>query len=84
MQFLLNECEVPYLLLFVDERESFVILDRVDYLWALQWRWSFTLSKARGLLPRKAYARRATRIDNAPVTVYLHKAICWRAHGLSL
>lgn len=67
-----------------EAHDLFVTLDQIDYEWAMQWRWNVRRTKDRGNPKHKVkwYAARATRINGKPITLYLHKEICYRAHGL--
>lgn len=60
-----------------------VILDHVDWIWAVRWRWSWTTSKIRARGKRKIYARRNTTDGRSDLQVWrwLHKEICLRHHG---
>lgn len=64
-----------------------VIVDEIDYAWALQWRWRPTFSKQRKPGHKlKVYATRSARIGGRGgrnVTIYLHKQILTRSLGLS-
>lgn len=71
---------INYKKIYLNDRGELIpcIIDKEDYDFASQWRWQAHWSKQK----KKAYARRATRINGKPISVYLHKEICYRAHGL--
>ena len=65
-----------------DNATNYVILDEVDYLWAIQWRWNL-LRYHSGGRAEKWYARRAISLYNDGVrcgtqTVLLHIEIMKR------
>jgi len=84
MEFLLDTTPVPYRPIYLDDTgELFVIVDEIDYAWAVQWRWRPMFSKDRGFShhKRKAYATRSSRIGGRGgrnVTLFLHKLILQR------
>lgn len=57
--------------------EHFAVLDEEDYLWASRWKWHAHKNKN-----GKIYARRNGCYMGRSVSVYLHKAVCLRAHGM--
>lgn len=76
------ESPVPFLPLYLDENETFVILDVEDYDWAVQYRWRACFSRGRPGWRRKVYAVRSTRRGGRiNRTLFLHKLVCWRAYG---
>lgn len=85
-----NECPIPYWPLYLagepfsDGSPRFVILDPVDYIWASQWKWRATFSKRGQGRKEKCYATRSARVAGTDrnVSIYLHKAICYRAYSL--
>jgi hypothetical protein len=61
--------------LWVDpDNEIYCHLDRVDYEWAIRWKWSFTRSKE----GKKVYITRLTRVGGRQVKLYLHKEVLKR------
>lgn len=59
-----------------DKADLFCLVDEVDYLWALQWRWQ----PKRHYRTKKIYACRTTRYgQGANFSVYLHIEIHKRA-----
>lgn len=69
--------------LYLDDRgEHIVLLDQVDYDWAIQWRWRPKFSRRSS--PRaklKVYAVRSVRIGGAggrSVSLFLHKTVLIR------
>jgi hypothetical protein len=52
-----------------------VILDAIDWAWALQWRWHITWDKRR----RKMYAARNTRRAGKQIKIFMHKEILKRS-----
>ena len=60
-----------------------VLLDYEDYQWAHRWLWSWTTSKQGATRRHKVYARRNTGSGKLTPQywIWLHKAICERAHG---
>jgi|GEM_PF-1425724 len=71
--------QLSFLPLYIDDASGFVVIDEEDYVWASQWRgWGWNPSKNR----KKLYVRRTSRYGGRFVSVYLHKAICLRAHGM--
>jgi hypothetical protein len=61
--------------------ELYCLVDEIDYLWAIQWTWSFTPNST-GL---KLYATRMTRRrreTTKQIKIYMHKAILERADFL--
>lgn len=82
---LLHQSPLPFVPVFLDEQEMFCIVDTQDHTWAMRWRWRPKWDKH----GRKAYAVRSADVGESwrgagrrQVTVYLHKEICLRAHGL--
>lgn len=84
MDFLLTECEVPYLPLYIqhDGEPIAVIVDKEDYAWAVRHKWQAKPSRKRANGKLKLYACRASvREKGRRRSIYLHKEICHRAHG---
>jgi len=77
-------CTIPYLPLYLGAGdgaaigEKYAIIDEGHYAWACQWKWKAHVSKGK----KKWYAVRATRLNGRAISIYLHKEILWRAHGL--
>jgi hypothetical protein len=62
-----------------DSGELYCVVDLFDYQWAMQWKWK--PSRSRGV-KTKVYAYRTTRFKGRHVSIWLHKEICLRTHGL--
>lgn len=64
---------------YLDPRDLsiFALVDRVDYQWAVRWRWTWRFDK-RG---KKRYAQRNTSVAGRRATLFLHKEIVRRARG---
>jgi hypothetical protein len=61
--------------LYLDPQcEKYAVLDYIDYIWAIQWKWKRNASRGR----RKWYAVRSTRVDGIAVTHFLHVEIMER------
>lgn len=77
------ESPVPFLPLFLDEHETFIVLDEEDHAWACRWHWYPKLSKQGATRKQKIYAYRMRNdlLRKQRQSVYLHKEICFRAHG---
>ncbi len=72
--------KLPYMPFYVGTcAELQIVIDEDDYMWASQWRWGINPSKN----GKKLYIRRTARAPSGRfMSVYLHKVICHRAHGL--
>jgi len=71
--------KLPYLPFYVGTHaELQIVIDEEDYLWASQWRWGINPTKNK----KKLYVRRTGRYAGRFISIYLHKAICLRAHGM--
>jgi hypothetical protein len=68
--------QIGYLPLYL-ARDVFAVVDEEDFVWASQWKWSAKPSKNR----KKLYACRTGYYAGRDISVFLHKAICLRAHG---
>ena len=75
--------DIPYLPIWLDPSgEMFVVVDREDYAWAIQWTWRIKFDKH----GRKVYAYHANGYyENGyrafTRSIYQHKEICRRAKG---
>lgn len=58
-----------------------ILLDWIDYQWAIRWRWSWCTSKIGRNRRHKVYARRNTGNGLSQQWLWLHKEICFRQHG---
>lgn len=65
-----------------------ILLDWIDYQWAIRWKWTWTTSKQGATRRHKVYGRRNTGggalvsgYRTPQVWVWLHKEICEREHG---
>lgn len=56
----------------------FAVVDEEDFIWASRWRWQAKPSKN----GKKIYACRVTTYEGRRMSVFLHKQICLRAHGM--
>ena len=59
--------------------ELFCVVDLHDWEWASKWKWKPIRSRGK---THKVYAFRTTRWKGKHVAYFLHKEICFRAHGL--
>ena len=64
-----------------------ILLDWIDYQWAIRWRWQWITSKQGHNRKHKVYGRRNTGggvysgVKTAQAWVWLHKEICLRHRG---
>lgn len=61
--------------IWLDDRGVlFCLVDEIDYEWAKQWRWHYTLDRTK----KKYYATRTARRGDGWVKLYMHKEIVAR------
>lgn len=58
--------------------DHFAVVDEEDYLWGSQWQWAVKPSKN----GKKFYAYRTSKYEGRKLSIFLHKEICLRAHGM--
>lgn len=55
------------------------VIDDIDYEWASRWLWNLCPSKN----GKKIYIRRSKKLRGGKwISIWLHKAICYREHGM--
>jgi hypothetical protein len=81
MNFLLSESTVPFLPLYLDEHETFCVVDDVDYEWASRFTWSKKLAKTGPNRKLIIYPYRTAARVGYKYSMFLHKVICFLAHG---
>lgn len=80
MDFLLFESPLPFRHIYVSAKHLYsVIVDPVDYDWALQWMWDVKFSKRSETRRLKVYPMRKDRNGTGWKNVYLHREIIRRA-----
>lgn len=78
--FILPELDASVRPIYLDNTgELYCVVDLHDWEWASKWKWKPIKSRGKA---HKVYAFRTTKWHGRNVGYWLHKEICFRAHGM--
>lgn len=64
-----------------DRFDLHALISPQDILWASKWKWGYKWAAGVKAAKDNIYACRQMRLSGKKLNLWLHREICWRAHG---